>query len=261
MSFSSKEPGEQLVPFHCLSLLVTGLSLHWLELTTADPSPVSRVPQVLGFVASSQVVALLLTYFLIKRKPWICKEKDTKRRKNSANLEMKRPPMLPTLARDIRDGFLSIMATLIAFHAVIIFLGAPILEFFDRTFSLSCLLTVLTVVPLLLLKPSHYGAGKQMQPLNESQPEKASSGINLLLDRLLLRSPFLWEGSVENFLVTNAYVVSAGAWFGVFPIKLDWMRPWQEFPVTCFVGALLANSLGHVVALLAILFKHLFRKR
>lgn len=93
-----------------------------------------------------------------------------------------------------------------------------------------------------------------------SQTSHPLNGVNVestdepsILDRILLSFPLQLEDPVENFLITHCYIVLAGAWFGVFPIKLDWNEPWQEFPVTCFAGAIVANLISHSLHLIYVL--------
>lgn len=49
----------------------------------------------------------------------------------------------------------------------------------------------------------------------------------------------------ERWILGLALGAVAGAWFGVWPVPLDWERWWQAWPIPCLVGSLL----GYLVAL------------
>ena len=53
-------------------------------------------------------------------------------------------------------------------------------------------------------------------------------------------------------LSRNALGAVVGAWFGAFPIPLDWDRPWQAWPITCVIGAVIGNALVGLSTLLTI---------
>lgn len=40
------------------------------------------------------------------------------------------------------------------------------------------------------------------------------------------------ETKVENMVIKISVVTVLGGWLGAFPLVLDWMQPWQEWPVT-----------------------------
>ena len=56
-------------------------------------------------------------------------------------------------------------------------------------------------------------------------------------------------GTSINFFLGN---LSSGTWFGAFPIPLDWDRPWQAWPITCVIGAVIGNALVGLSTLLTI---------
>lgn len=41
-----------------------------------------------------------------------------------------------------------------------------------------------------------------------------------------------------------------GGWFGAFPIPLDWDRPWQVWPISCTIGAIMGYFLGIIISML-----------
>ena len=55
------------------------------------------------------------------------------------------------------------------------------------------------------------------------------------------------EPVVQSLYVTatGAFI---GAWFGAFPIPLDWDRPWQVWPVSCNIGLAIGVVIGNWVS-------------
>ncbi|KAJ0007188.1 hypothetical protein Pint_30405 [Pistacia integerrima] len=39
-----------------------------------------------------------------------------------------------------------------------------------------------------------------------------------------------------------------GAWFGAWPMPLDWERPWQEWPICVSYGAMAGYLIGMVAS-------------
>jgi phosphatidylinositol glycan class F len=37
-----------------------------------------------------------------------------------------------------------------------------------------------------------------------------------------------------------------GAWLGAVVIPLDWERPWQQWPISCVLGAVVGQAIGSV---------------
>ncbi|KAH0982948.1 hypothetical protein GBA52_010125 [Prunus armeniaca] len=52
---------------------------------------------------------------------------------------------------------------------------------------------------------------------------------------------------VDYMICIPAHGVIIGAWFGAFPMPLDWERPWQEWPICVSYGAIA----GYLVAMVA----------
>ena len=57
---------------------------------------------------------------------------------------------------------------------------------------------------------------------------------------------------INGLILRNGLGTVVGAWFGAFPIPLDWDRPWQAWPITCVVGAVAGNALAGLGSLLTI---------
>ncbi|KAJ9693458.1 hypothetical protein PVL29_012294 [Vitis rotundifolia] len=54
-------------------------------------------------------------------------------------------------------------------------------------------------------------------------------------------------GAIDYMICLPAHGAIIGAWFGAWPMPLDWERPWQEWPVCVSYGAMA----GYLVAMVA----------
>ncbi|XP_077988950.1 GPI ethanolamine phosphate transferase, stabilizing subunit-like [Glandiceps talaboti] len=103
--------------------------------------------------------------------------------------------------------------SVIGFHIIAVLYGAAAVESVEETFMLSVVLATLTVLPCLgilhLNGEEWFHLFLSNRPLSESET-------------------CLWQTTVATL---------AGAWFGAFPVPLDWDRPWQEWPISCVIGA------------------------
>ncbi|KAG8379651.1 hypothetical protein BUALT_Bualt07G0111200 [Buddleja alternifolia] len=55
-------------------------------------------------------------------------------------------------------------------------------------------------------------------------------------------------GSTDFMICLPAHGAVIGAWFGAWPMPLDWERPWQEWPICVTYGAILGYLVGMVVS-------------
>ncbi|MFS7894154.1 putative GPI biosynthesis protein Pig-F [Helianthus anomalus] len=53
--------------------------------------------------------------------------------------------------------------------------------------------------------------------------------------------------SIDYMICIPAYGAVIGAWFGAWPMPLDWERTWQEWPICVMYGAIM----GYLVGMLA----------
>ena len=51
---------------------------------------------------------------------------------------------------------------------------------------------------------------------------------------------------VAQVLFVNGVGACVGAWFGAFPIPLDWDRPWQAWPITCAIGCVVGATIAYI---------------
>ncbi|KAK1256564.1 hypothetical protein QJS04_geneDACA019606 [Acorus gramineus] len=57
------------------------------------------------------------------------------------------------------------------------------------------------------------------------------------------------RGVLEYMICLPAHGAVIGAWFGAWPMPLDWERPWQEWPICVTYGAVVGYSLGMLASL------------
>ncbi|KAJ0060479.1 hypothetical protein NL108_014106, partial [Boleophthalmus pectinirostris] len=89
------------------------------------------------------------------------------------------------------------------FHTVLVLYGAPLIDSALETFSLSVLLTSLTTLRCLCV------LGPNIQAWIRVFSRHGAMSV--------------WDTCLQ---ITVACTL-VGAWFGAFPIPLDWDRPWQ----------------------------------
>ncbi|XP_071523964.1 phosphatidylinositol-glycan biosynthesis class F protein isoform X2 [Panulirus ornatus] len=113
------------------------------------------------------------------------------------------------------------ICSIIFTHVVTVLFGAYVIENVEETFTFSILVASLAFIrPLVTLGPSAF---------------------IIILERL----------SLEEESDVKCCSVLFGAWLGAIPIPLDWDTPWQVWPFTCSIGAVL----GEMVATLCFLAK------
>ncbi|EEF49252.1 phosphatidylinositol-glycan biosynthesis, class f, putative [Ricinus communis] len=57
------------------------------------------------------------------------------------------------------------------------------------------------------------------------------------------------NGSLEYMICMPAHGAVIAAWFGAWPMPLDWERPWQEWPICVTYGAMIGYLVGMLVSL------------
>ncbi|KAK3427831.1 hypothetical protein EUGRSUZ_F03982 [Eucalyptus grandis] len=62
--------------------------------------------------------------------------------------------------------------------------------------------------------------------------------------------------SIDFMICLPAHGAIIGAWFGAWPMPLDWERPWQEWPICVSYGAMIGYLVGMVASLGFILLRH-----
>lgn len=129
-----------------------------------------------------------------------------------------------------RRGLLSIpIGAFIAAFGAIIF-GAPLsLEHGWRTFYWAQLLSVLTVLPAAIILGGSWSDWQRLFAFTKPR------------------------GALEYSVCIPAHGAVIGAWFGAWPMPLDWERPWQEWPVCVTYGMVGGFILGTFLTLAMII--------
>lgn len=123
------------------------------------------------------------------------------------------------------------LASVIFYYIIAVLYGAPFTESTAETFHFSLLLSMLTTLPACLQLGPHLSAWARI---------------------LIGKGP---DGVMERHIYWTTLAAIVGAWFGSFPIPLDWDRPWQAWPITCCIGALLGSAVGNGGSSLFILYE------
>ncbi|KAM6366671.1 phosphatidylinositol-glycan biosynthesis class F protein isoform 2-T11 [Alca torda] len=112
----------------------------------------------------------------------------------------------------------------ILFHAIIVLYGAPLIESVTETFLFAVLLSTFTTLQCLCILGPNIQAWIRVFSKNGAMS--------------------IWESSLQ--ITTMGSIL--GAWFGAFPIPLDWDRPWQVWPISCSLGATFGYMAGLIIA-------------
>ncbi|XP_032626111.1 GPI ethanolamine phosphate transferase, stabilizing subunit [Chelonoidis abingdonii] len=112
----------------------------------------------------------------------------------------------------------------ILFHGIIVLYGAPLVESVLETFLFAVLLSTFTTLHCLCM------LGPNIQAWIKVFSKNGAMSI--------------WDNSLQ--ITTMCTIV--GAWFGAFPIPLDWDRPWQIWPISCSLGATFGYVAGLIIA-------------
>ncbi|KAJ8767983.1 hypothetical protein K2173_020923 [Erythroxylum novogranatense] len=115
-------------------------------------------------------------------------------------------------------------ALLIALGAIA--LGAPIhIEYLSKTIFYSLLMSSFTFVPAAAVFGTSWTHWQRI--FAHTKPTEA----------------------IEYMICIQAYGAVIGAWFGAWPMPLDWERPWQEWPICVSYGAIGGYLVGFVASL------------
>ncbi|XP_075268968.1 GPI ethanolamine phosphate transferase, stabilizing subunit [Opisthocomus hoazin] len=112
----------------------------------------------------------------------------------------------------------------VLFHVIIVLYGAPLIESVTETFLFAVLLSTFTTLQCLCM------LGPNVQAWIRVFSKNGATSI--------------WESSLQ--ITTMCSIL--GAWFGAFPIPLDWDRPWQVWPISCSLGATFGYVAGLIIA-------------
>lgn len=132
------------------------------------------------------------------------------------------------LSTSIQSIILLTSSTFIYAFLCILF-GAPANRNYEQTFTLSILLTTLTILPLCL----YIGPYATVQYLFSDTFKLATKS----------------EMTYLLFIRQNAYGTILGAWFGSIVVPLDWDQYWQRYPIPNVCGAIIGfcAANGHTI--------------
>ncbi|OIT06628.1 PREDICTED: glycosylphosphatidylinositol anchor biosynthesis protein 11 [Nicotiana attenuata] len=134
----------------------------------------------------------------------------------------------------IGRGLLALPAGAVVNAAGAAILGAPVgFEYFPKTLNWSLLMSLLTFVPAACVFGSSWTDWHRVFAKTKT------------------------NGSTDCMICLPAHGAVIGAWFGAWPMPLDWESPWQEWPICVTYGAIA----GYLVGLVASLGCIFFRKR
>ncbi|XP_064914253.1 phosphatidylinositol-glycan biosynthesis class F protein isoform X1 [Columba livia] len=119
------------------------------------------------------------------------------------NLSPKRIPFAHKISRFLKCCVYFFMSCIL-FHAIIVLYGAPLIESVTETFLFAVLLSTFTTLQCLCM------LGPNIQAWIRVFSKNGATSI--------------WESNLQITTICSIF----GAWFGAFPIPLDWDRPWQR---------------------------------
>ncbi|KAK7042520.1 phosphatidylinositol-glycan biosynthesis class F protein [Favolaschia claudopus] len=134
---------------------------------------------------------------------------------------------------NLLNAWLATGATSLVLHFVLILFGAPLLIHVWKTYLLALLVSVLVVFP-----PA-YTIGVPI------------GSVLTWMTWVRIFAEFSLRTPVERAMLYPAFGTVVGCWIGVIPIALDWDRPWQAWPLTPALGAILGYILSSIAALTA----------
>ncbi|XP_070569633.1 phosphatidylinositol-glycan biosynthesis class F protein-like [Ptychodera flava] len=121
--------------------------------------------------------------------------------------------------------------SVLLYHLIAVLYGAAFVELVEETFMFSVLLATLSTLPCLLVLGLNGDAWSRLFTNNK---------------------PIL---GLESCLQQTTVITLIGAWLGAFVVPLDWDRPWQEWPISCLIGASAGHCFGLVISSLYLFYK------
>ncbi|KFQ18722.1 PREDICTED: phosphatidylinositol-glycan biosynthesis class F protein [Merops nubicus] len=139
------------------------------------------------------------------------------------NLSPKRSSLTQKISRFLKCCIYFFMSCIL-FHAIVVLYGAPLIESVAETFLFAVLLSTFTTLQCLCMLGPNIQAWLRVFSKNGAMS--------------------IWESSLQITTICSIL----GAWFGAFPIPLDWDRPWQVWPISCSLGATFGYMAGLIIA-------------
>ncbi|KAF4363792.1 hypothetical protein F8388_000457 [Cannabis sativa] len=134
--------------------------------------------------------------------------------------------------RAVLRGIVGIFAGALVNAFVAIALGAPIGEkYISKTVNWSIMMSLFTVVPAASVFGSSWTDWQRI--FANTKP----------------------VGPIDYMICLPAHGAVIGAWFGAWPMPLDWERPWQEWPICVSYGAISGYLIGMAASFLFVLVR------
>lgn len=120
-------------------------------------------------------------------------------------------------------------------------ISAPVFDHYEETFTLSALLTSLTLFPVSIF----VGVSGTVSLLTTDSYELSN----------------IVSQSYLKLLKRNAILVTCGAYVASIVFPLDWDRPWQIYPVPNVVGAITGHMFGSFYCMIETMIKYKLGKK
>lgn len=159
---------------------------------------------------------------------------------------MQKVDMRQRKASQIFGAWMTVLVSSLLVHSIFIIFGAPIASQVAKTYLLSLLFSVLAVFP-----PA-YALGAP-----SSLTSKSPAALVTKFTWTRVFAEMSMRNSAERALLYPALGATIGCWVGIFPVALDWDRPWQAWPLTPAYGIVAGYILGSLAALTVTATLHL----
>ncbi|XP_071711785.1 PIGF/3-ketodihydrosphingosine reductase fusion protein-like isoform X1 [Rutidosis leptorrhynchoides] len=143
-------------------------------------------------------------------------------------------------------------------------LGAPVgTQYFQRTLNWSLMMSAFTVVPAACVYGSSWVDWHRifahttyvLDYMNHSH-DKDISNVGLVSNAHPSKQINKPIESIDYMICLPAHGAIIGAWFGAWPMPLDWERAWQEWPISVTYGAIIGYLVGLLASFSSVLFHH-----
>lgn len=229
----------------------------WMRLTDTESPPISRIIPVTAILALTQVLSIVISTFLHR-------------------IPMRHPEHRRRLTfYEIGQMSGTVAGWTLLSHLAIVLLGAPVTGKFVETFCLAVVISFLTGTPLFeaVLIRRRESSPSNLIPnclmsievfdliFNIDDPAKVTKDEAAWM-RKSRKYPdkFPPPPPPSRFPVVHFYTVLVGCWLATLCYKLDWMKVWQEYPVSSIAGVMMTSLVAHILNLIWKVLKWMAKK-